>query len=447
MVYFRSNNFGIKDSSRENFDTIYEQKEGVFHLCSGKDGVFVVNKNYVAVIRKEEGRKKKIVKFHRDVSAIDVYEELTVCGDESGCVKVVGKMRSIVRQYHEHEARVNEVKLNGTMIISCSDDMKIKIFELSKEESVATILDNTDYVKSIAVGDGVVFSGSYDGFINGYCLTTFKKVFGYNTHRRVSRICMLGSGRVAFLSENEVCAIDVQNGGVEVGRAFHIKEATSMVFYEGRLYTASVDGNVRVFTRDLKMISKVGVRGGILSLSIFNDVLYLGIEDGGVLELARNKTEKDSPQLKDREDGIHDEIKIEIVRNRQTKLTYLEKKLNAFEYKKSMMHAVRKRDIQEVFSVMSYIYERREFVHALQDLNRRELESVLDVMIEFFTVKELVPVFSEFIGFILFLYERDIKDDGMLCKKIEILGSVIDDELCFQEQNLRSIAFLECFLR
>lgn len=445
MVYFRSKNFGIADSSRESFNTIYEQEEPVANLWCSKDGIVVGCKNRALAIKKDESKRKKIVKFDRDISAIDGWEDLTAYGDEGGEIKVVGRMRTIVRHYQEHEARINEIKINGEMLVSCSDDMKIKIFELSKAKSVATIAENTDYVKSIDVGDGVIFSGSYDGLINGYSLSTFKKVFGHDTKRRVSKVCALGGGWLAFASGSEVCVIDVENGGKEIGRAFHIKEVTSMVFYGGRLYTVSLDANVRVFTTDLKTISKIGIQGGILSISIFDDVLCLGLEDGGVLELAKEKEKKDVPELRYRGNELEDEVKVEVVPNPLGKFSFLERRLNAFEYKKSMIHAVEKRDIQKVFAVMSYIHEKQKFEHALQDLNRREVERILDVIIEFFTVKELVPIFSECIEMILSLYERDIKDDRMLNGKIEVLGAAIDDEVYFQEENLRSIAFLECF--
>ncbi|AFN84087.1 putative WD40 domain-containing protein [Encephalitozoon romaleae SJ-2008] len=445
MVYFRSKNFGIADSSRESFDTVYEQEGPITSLCCCKDGIVVGCKNRAVVIKKGENKKKKIVKFDRDISAIDAWEDLTAYGDEGGEIKVVGRMRTIVRHYQEHEARVNEIKINEDMLISCSDDMKIKIFELSRAESVATIAENTDYVKSIDVGDGMIFSGSYDGFINGYSLSTFKRVFEHNTKRRVSKVRILGGGRVAFASGNEVCVIDVENGGKEIGKAFHIKEVTSMVFYAGRLYTVSLDANVRVFTTDLRMISKIGVQGGILSISIFDDVLCLGLEDREVLELAKEQEKKDVMELRYRGNELEDEAKIDVVPNPLVKFSFLERRLNAFEYKKSMIHAMEKRDIQKVFAVMNYIHEKQKFEHALQDLNRREVERILDVIIEFFTVRELVPVFSECIETILSLYERDIRDDSMLSRKIEVLGAAIDDELYFQEENLRSIAFLECF--
>ncbi|AFM99379.1 hypothetical protein EHEL_111050 [Encephalitozoon hellem ATCC 50504] len=445
MVYFRSNNFGIADSSRESFKMIYEQEAPVSNLCCCKDGIVVGCGNRALVVKKDESKRKKIAKFDRDVSAMDVCEELVACGDEGGGIKVIGRMRSIVRQYYEHEARVNEIKISGEMVMSCSDDMKVKVFELSKPKSVVTIAENTDYVKSIDVGDGVMFSGSYDGFINGYSLSTFEKVFKYDTKRRVSKVCALGGGRLAFASGSEVCVIDVENGGKETGRFFHIKEVTSMMFYEGRLYTVSLDASIRVFTVDLRMISKIGIRGGILSIGIFDDVVCLGLEDGGVLELVKEKAKRDMVELRCREGELDDEVKIKVVPNRLEKFNFLEKRLNAFEYKKSMIHAVKRRDIQELFAVMSYIHERGEFEHALQDLSRREVEDVLDVIIEFFMVKELVPIFTECIETILFLYERDIKDDDTLGRKIEVLGSVIDDEMYFQEENLRSIAFLECF--
>nr|AGE94884.1 hypothetical protein ECU11_1170 [Encephalitozoon cuniculi] len=444
MVYFRSNNFGIEDFERESFDPVHEQEDPISSLCSGKDGVVAGSKGCALLIRKGEGRRKKIAKFDRDVSAVDVCGELAACGDESGHIKVIGKMKSIVRQYYEHEARINEIRIDGTMLVSCSDDMKIKIFDLSKAESVATISDSTDYVRSIDIVDGIVFSGSYDGFVRGHCLKTLSRVVEYNAGCRISRICALGSSRIALASGNEVRVIDV-SGGIEIGRFFHIKEVTSMVFYGHRLYTASLDANVRVFTTDLKMISRVGVRGGILDISIFDDVVYLGLEDGGVLELVKENPKKSPMVPKDKGDGLHDEVRVDIVRNPVERLTYLEKRLNRFEYKKSMMHAMEKRDVQEMFAAMSYIHEKRGFVRALQDLSRKELAGVLDVIVEFFTVKEFVPIFSECIGVILSLYERDIEDDPMLAGRIEALASVVDDEVYFQEQNLRSIAFLECF--
>lgn len=446
MVYFRSKNFGIEDSSRERFESVHEQEHAASSLCSGADGVVVGSGNSGVLVRGKDGKRKRVVKFDRDVSAVRVCGELSAWGDERGEIKVVGKMRSTIRQYHEHEARVNEIRIDGTMMVSCSDDMKIKIFDLSKAESVATISDSTDYVKSVDVECGVVFSGSYDGIVRGHSMRTFEKVFEYDSRRRVSRVCCLGGDRVAFASGSEVCVIDVSGPGTEVGRFGHIKEVTSMVFYGGRLYTGSLDANVRVFTPELRIISRVGVRGGITSLSIGGDVLYLGLEDGGVLRLARSEPEeKKKMEFRNREDGLRDEVEVRVVQNPLQRLTRVERGLNRFEYKKSMMGAMGRRDVQEMFGVMSYIHEKQGFGHALLDLDRRELGSVLDVITEFFGIKEFVPIFSDCVGVILSMYERDIRDDEELVEKLEALGDAVDGEVHFQEQNLRSIAFLECF--
>lgn len=441
-MYFRTKNFGIEDCSRERFDSVFEN--GVSKISCSKHGVIVGQGETVLLVRKD-GRTKKITKFDSPVAALDVREDIIVCGDGSGHLKVIGGLKSVIRRYNEHEAGINDIRIHSdNVIVSCSDDMKIKIYDISKESSVITISDHTDYIKSIDIAENVLFSGSYDGFIYGYCLETFKKMFSYKFRGPVSKICCLNNGRLAFASRNEIFVIDTHDPELLITKPIHTKEITKLLYYGNRLYTSSLDASFRVLTADLRLVSRVGARCGIVDFCIFKDVLYLGLEDGEVLRLV-----KDEEKIQDREDNKwsdEEESAFERIWNPVKKHDALERKLNRFEYKKSMVDAVRERDVQEIFAVMTFIHEKREFEHALQDLDRTTLATILDVIIEFFNWKEIIPAFVECVEMIVFLYERDILDDRELIQRIHALRSVVDDELYFQEQNLRTISFLECFL-
>lgn len=445
-MYFRTKNFGIEDSTRETFEPVADDSVVAQRVSNSRQGVVVAQKNNVVVIRKD-GSRKRVAKFDRDVTALDTSEDLVVCGDEGGCIKVVGSNRSTIRQYREHEAGVNDVKIhNKTMVVSCSDDMRVKIFDICEERSVFTISDNTDYVKSIDIMDSTVFSGSYDRTINGYCLRTFEKTFTHRAKGPVKRMCCLEEGKLAYTTGTAIFVIDTSDPScAATTRPMHTREVTRMLYYGGRLYTSSLDASIRVMTSGLRLISRIGVARGIVDFNIFDDILYLGLEEGGVLRLVREGSREEKPGFRDRNSELEDEIEFRIVENSWKRDDHVERRLKRFEYKRSMMDAIDQRDIQRIFGVMTFIQERGEFEHALQDLDRETLARILDVVIEFFNLKDVVPVFVECIGMMVRLYEREILDDHSLIQRMDVLSSIVDDELYFQEQNLRTISFLECF--
>ncbi|KAM0671769.1 hypothetical protein CWI42_121050 [Ordospora colligata] len=451
MVYFRSKNFGIMDFSRECFQTVYQNKHGIDSLYITKIGVLLASEQKAIIVKNEsEEQETKIVgKFDRNVTCVATDGDLIACGDESGQVRVVINRRNTLRRYCEHTARINELKVNERMVISCSDDMTVKVFDIGKQESVWTVSDSNDYVKGIDVMDGVLYSGSYDGHVNGYILDRQERVFSYDSRCKVSKVCGLGGFRVAFSCLNEVRVIEANDCGEveEIGKSMHIKEVTGMKYYEGRLYTSSLDASIRVFTKDLVMISKVRTRYGILSLNILDGVLWIGLVDGQIQKLQKEKEQvkKRRKVYKKSVDDLEDEIDVEVVKSLKKKYDAVEGKLNRYEYKRSMMGAIRKRDMQEIFAVMSYIQEKREFEHAFLDLDRGALGEVIDAMTEFFSIKEFIPIFIECFEEICSQYERDICDDRRLSSKMEVLAGVIDEEIFFQEENLRTISLLECF--
>lgn len=444
-MYFRTKNFGIEDFEREQFEAIAEKSSPVACVASCALGtVFAQDGNAVWV--RGSGDTKRIAKFDRNMSALCASGDVVACGDEGGMIKIVGGMKSVVRQYHEHEAAVNDLKIHGNLLVSCSDDMRIKVFDISGAASISTICDNTDYVKSIDIAGDILFSGSYDRLVHGHCLKTFQRVFSHRAKGPVSRICCMDGGRLAYASRNELFVIDTGSADAQPRtRPMHTKEITQMTYYGGRLYTASLDASIRVLTDDLKLVSRVGCRSGVLCFSIFGDVLCLGMEDGGVLRLVKDRPAEERTFV-EREHALRDKLEISVLRDEMKKYDDLERRFRRFEYKKSLLGAVDERDIQKLFAAMTFIQEKREFEHALLDLDRAALGRVLDAVIEFFGPKELVPAFVECIETVLALYERDILDDCELAQKIDVLAAVVSDEVRFQEQNLRTISFLECFL-
>ncbi|KAH9410642.1 hypothetical protein HK407_12g17730 [Ordospora pajunii] len=451
MVYFRSKNFGIMDFSRECFETVYQNKHEVACMCITKSGVLLGSEKNAIMVRNVYGEQdtKIVAKFDRNVACIATDGDVIACGDDSGQVRVVVNRRNTLRRYFEHTARVNELKVDGRIVVSCSDDMTVKVFDIGKQESVWTVSDSRDYVKGIDVVEGILYSGSYDGYVNGYRLDRQERMFSYDSRCKVSKVCGLGGLKVAFACLNEVRVIEVNGNGEveEVGKSMHIKEVTGMKYYEGRLYTSSLDASIRVFTKDLVMISRVRTRCGIQSLDILDDVLWVVLEDGEIQKLQKEKEEaKRSRKAHKRQvDDLEDEIDVEVVKSLRKRYSAVEGKLNRFEYKRSMMGAIRKRDMQEIFAVMSYIQEKGELEHAFLDLDRGALGEVIDAMTEFFSIKEFIPIFIECFEEICRQYEREICDYERLSNKMDVLAGVIEDEMFFQEENLRTISFLECF--
>jgi U3 small nucleolar RNA-associated protein 15 len=444
-MYFRTSNYGIRDSSREAFDIYTAEEELVTKVALSSSGVVVAQGITAYNMRDRCGKKKKLCSFDKEVSAVSAHGDFVVCADGGGVIKLVANLKSVVRQYDEHEARVNEVRIyNGRHMVSCSDDMSVKFYDVAEKNSFHTLRDNTDYVKSVDIGDGVVYTGSYDRSINGYSLETFEKVFSHRAHDLVSKVCYLGDRRLAFVCRNQLFVVDTGAPRNVITAPLHTKEITKLMFYKGRLYTSSLDASFRVLTSDLRLVSKLGFKCGILDFDVLDDLPCLALENGEVVVLRREET-KEQAEKRTKRSGLEDEIEYKLIKNIIRRYDDVEKMLNRQEYKRCMLGVIEGRDIQKIFAVLVYLRERQAFRHTLFGLDRKGLCSVLDLIAEYFNQREFVEIFTECLEILVSFYEREMLDDEELGSKLETLSFVVDDEACFQERALRTISFLECF--
>lgn len=104
-----------------------------------------------------------------------------------------------------------------------------------------------------------------------------------------------------------------------------------------------------------------------------------------------------------------------------------------------------KDDINLSYTVLKYLQENRGLKKALVDEKEEFIASFLNFCIDHFSIKEFNSILIECIIIVTSIYSEMLIENNDLKELLLILSEVVDEEVAFQEANLKAIAFLECF--
>lgn len=446
-MYFRSNNFQLEDNEKESFQTIITGIDDNVKLCKTSNGSCVSFGREAFTINSKTGNKRKQAIFDDKITAMSRCGDFIVLGSENGTISVTGPIASAIRTYNENEARVSDIKSIGPNKFAASSfDLTVKIYDISLSESVYTINDHKDYITCLEVGNGMLFTGSYDNTINGYSLDTYQKLFHYRAKLPISRISYIEEGKLAFSSGNEVFIIDMDQPDEVHTASIHNKEITQMKYYEGRLYTSSLDGTLKVMTRALKIITRLNLLCGILDFDVYQDKPIFALEDGRVIGKGEEPAVETATKVIDRRGPLEDVYDVEIITHMIQKYDNYEKMMKKNEFKKALVTAFIEKDTQKIFAVLTYFKYNQLIRRACFGLSKEELKIVLDGIADCLNIRELLNTLLDTINIILNLHEHEIVQDMALLKKLHDLEAVVAEEALFQEELIRTISFLECFV-
>lgn len=204
-----------------------------------------------------------------------------VAGDETGTIQVFDvNSRAILKTWKEHKQPVWTTKFSPgelTALMSTSDDLTVRLWDLPSEQSTTTFIGHQDYVRSGAFMPGqassLIVSGSYDQTVRlwdprspGRSVMTFKH------SAAVESVLPLPSGTtILAAADNQISVLDLVAGKPLQLLKNHQKTVTSLCLASNdtRVVSGGLDGHVKVFeTTGWNVVAGSKYPSPILSLNV-----------------------------------------------------------------------------------------------------------------------------------------------------------------------------------
>ncbi|KAI9887182.1 MAG: hypothetical protein M1823_001009 [Watsoniomyces obsoletus] len=204
---------------------------------------------------------KTIARFDDVVRSADLRRDgrMMVAGDDTGTIQAFDiSSRAILKSWKEHKQPVWATGFSPrdvTTLMSASDDRTVRMWSLASQESTATFVGHSDYVRAGAFIPGTnantLVSGSYDGTVRIWDPRATGRAAMIFKHRApVEDVLPMPSGTTLLASAyNQVSVLDLVAGKpLQMLRA-HQKTVTSLSLASKgtRLLAAGLDGHVKVF--------------------------------------------------------------------------------------------------------------------------------------------------------------------------------------------------------
>lgn len=205
-----------------------------------------------------------------------------VCaGGDSGSLQVFDvQSRAILKTWKEHKQAIHTTKWHPTdltTLMSTSDDMTVRTWDLPSQDSVVKFTGHQDYVRSGAwmpgQSSGLLVSGSYDQTVRLWDpRASAKAVMTFKHAGPVEDVLALHSGTtILTAADNQVSVLDLVAAKVQRTLRSHQKTVTSLCLGSNgtRVLSGSLDGHVKVFeTASWTVVAGAKYSSPVLALDV-----------------------------------------------------------------------------------------------------------------------------------------------------------------------------------
>ncbi|TBU09042.1 U3 small nucleolar RNA-associated protein [Hamiltosporidium magnivora] len=426
---FKKENYSLEIEDKNPFIKIIETDNSITSVGVNSNAIFFNEKNVVKKYKKE--KMKTFTKHMSNITDICIYGDNVYSGDICGGIKLISDKRQVLRQYDEHEGRINQIIiLDSTLVGSCSDDLSVKIYELSQSESIKTLTDHTDYIKSISVNSNILGTSSYDKNIFFYDKNSFEKINFLKTENQIFKINFVEENLILVGEGCFLSIYDLRNNKCVKSVQVHDKEVSDVMVYEGRIYSTGLDSSFKVFDMNLEMLDELSFESSVLKFTIFNDIPYLGMENGEIKSLkVERKIEKNKNLKKYNKIRYFTQFKVEVdgIENKFTKSNEIKSMVKKHEYKKCFDYIFEKNELNLIFGYLKYLEENNLLKKIILNRTENELIRIFDFMIKYFYRKEFFVIFIKILKIIIKVYKSIIFESMNLSEKILCLKELQEE--------------------
>ncbi|KAF9763322.1 U3 small nucleolar RNA-associated protein 15 like protein [Nosema granulosis] len=444
-MFFKSSNYSVTDFSTSFFTTMSSNDSPIKFVVFSDNKIFFTQENLIY----KYGKKniKKVNKFDDKISAFREFDEILLAGDTRGNIKVIGNKNIVLRSYSEHHDKINDFALyKKSILLSCSNDGSIRVFDIRKDKSIKEISGFKDHVRCCKINGDILYCGTMNNQIYAIDLTTFEITNVYATECPVYKLDVVDEKTVIFSSFNKVYALNLQSKKPKDLISL-TKEITHLSIQDSNICTTSLDGYLRSWSTTGLLISQINLYNPILSASISQNNLFFGLENGdlckaNIEEEAEQKTEEIiNPRIK----AFERQIDQEIIRNNIVDSNKVEALVRKYAHTEALRFCLEEYDIQNIFSILHYLQKENKLTNALTYIDKKYIYILLDFIIENFFVVDFFYLFYDCLMGITSIYHQDIYNEDNLMEKINILRDLVDQETYFQEKLIETVSLYECF--
>ena len=228
---------------------------------------------------------KTISRFDDVVHGADIRRDgrVIAAGDDSGTIQVfdVGS-RAILKTWKEHKQPVWTTKFSPfdvTSLMSTSDDMSVRLWDLAGQESIQIFKGHEDYVRSGAFmpgqSSGMLVSGSYDSTVKLWDpRASASAVMTFRHAAPVEAVLPMPTGTTVLAATgNQISVLDIVGGKAISVLKNHQKTVTSLCLAskDTRLVTGGLDGHVKVYeTTGWNVVAGSKYQSPVLALNVIS---------------------------------------------------------------------------------------------------------------------------------------------------------------------------------
>jgi WD40 repeat protein len=147
-----------------------------------------------------------------------------------------------------HFGAVKSLAIHDGKLYSGSWGGTIKIWDLNSNQCIATLIGHNAEVNSLAIYDGKLYSSSLDGTIQIWDLNSNQCIATLIGHDAVVNSLAIHDGKLYFGSSDSTIQIwDLNSNQCIATLIGHNAEVNSLAIYDGKLYSSSLDGTIQIW--------------------------------------------------------------------------------------------------------------------------------------------------------------------------------------------------------
>lgn len=442
---FETDNYKLQLIQNFPFTSYIEKEDPIYSLVKTKNALIFTNSIEVC-IHKEKIKK---VHFNNDTCCITSNNKLIIAADENGQVKVFDyKGRNINTVEFRH--KVNGIVILNGLFVIIGNDTDVCVFEYFNKEK-NSLYRHEDYVNCCDHRDGLLVTGSFDKTVIFYDLNTRTVRKQIKFDNPVSKVCFMDEKHLIVVSKYQMFIIETDSYEVVKKCYIHTKEITGLKYHKDRIYTSSLDMNLKSWTKDLKLISQVRFDDRIMSFDICDDEVFVGLSSGTIYKTEKNEeiTPIETETAVDNYRRYYSDDKdqnIKRVRITKKHKNEIEKLMNNNQHWLAFTKIFSEPDIDIIYAVLYFVKELKGLKKMMLDRTVEELTNLFDFILDSFHYIEMRGIFVELLIICTSLYENMLTQNKDLLEKIDHLYDLLNQECEFQRRAIELMGYSECFL-
>mmetsp|Transcript_5412 Transcript_5412/g.11948 ORF Transcript_5412/g.11948 Transcript_5412/m.11948 type:complete len:530 (-) Transcript_5412:1074-2663(-) len=401
--------------------------------------------------------------------------KLLVAGGQDGVVQVFdSSSRAVLRQLkaHKRPTHVTRFSPDKLHVLSGSDDVTARWWDVTAGQQVLRLDGHTDYVRAAAASPAnseTWATGGYDHVVKLWDIRAGDNLMSLDHGAPVEDVAFFTSGSLlATAGGNSLCIWDIVGGGRLLRRFTNFQKTVTCIRLSPmagpdtaaapRLLAGSLDGHVKIFELDtFKVTHASRYPAPVLSLGISPDcsLLAVGMSDGtlsvrkhdrpkvvaggkpgGAAALLPHKL-RHRPRLTaanfqyfirgQNAKAAADDFKV--AARRKARLQPYDKLLRQFKYRDALSEALETRKAEVVVSVLEELAARGGLDGALGGRDAASLTSLLRFLCKFITEPRHTKLLCNVVHRVLDMYASVVGVSAEVDERMEVLRDRVAEEL------------------